>query len=121
MLGLLFLVGCRAPALPPELVQVDLKQGELRAVEAETYFPEAYRAFRADRATAEAKLAAERQRLFFLRDLGPVRGELAELTRRADALLTAVKINRGSALALSPGAPRCCKQSSTSWGVSAHC
>ena len=95
VLGLLFLVGCRAPALPPELVQVDLKQGELRAVEAETYFPEAYRAFRADRAMAEAKLAAESQRLFFLRDLGPVRGELAELTRRADALLTAVKIKQG--------------------------
>ena len=95
VLGLLFLVGCRAPALPPEAVQADLKQGELRAAEAETYFPEAYRAFRADRARAEAKLAAECQRLFFLRDLGPVRGELAELVRRADALLTAVKIKQG--------------------------
>lgn len=90
-LGLLFLVGCRAPALPPEAVQADLKQAELLAAEAETYFPEASRAFRADLAQAEAKLTAEGQRLFFLRDLGPVRGELAELVRRADALLTAVK------------------------------
>ena len=95
MLGLLFLVGCRAPALPPEAVQADLKQGELRAAGAETYFPEAYRTFRADRARAEAKLAAECQRLFFLRDLGPVRGELVELVHRADALLTAVKIEQG--------------------------
>jgi L,D-transpeptidase catalytic domain len=95
VLGLLFLVGCRAPALPPEAVQADLKQGELRAAEAETYFPEAYRAFRADRARAEAKLAAESQRLFFLRNLGPVRGELEELVRRADALLAAVKIKQG--------------------------
>jgi L,D-transpeptidase catalytic domain len=95
VLGLLFLVGCRAPALPPEAVQADLKQGELRAAEAEAYFPEAYRAFRADRARAEAKLAAECQRLFFLRDLGPVRGELGELVRRADALLTAIKIKQG--------------------------
>jgi hypothetical protein len=94
VLGLLFLVGCRAPALPPEAVQVDLKQRELRAAEAETYFPEAYRALRADRTRAEVELAAECQRLFFLRDLGPVRGELAELVRRADALLTAVKIKQ---------------------------
>ena len=95
VLGLLFLVGCRAPALPPEAVQADLKQGELRAAGAETYFPEAYRTFRADRARAEARLAAECQRLFFLRDLGPVRGELAELVRRADALLTTVKAKQG--------------------------
>jgi hypothetical protein len=94
VLALLFLVGCRAPALPPEAVQVDLKQEELRAAEAETYVPGAYRAFRADRARADAKLAAESHRLFFLRDLGPVRGELAELVRRADALLTAVKIKQ---------------------------
>jgi hypothetical protein len=40
-------------------------------------------------------LAAECQRLFFLRDLGPVRGELAELVRRADALLTTVKAKQG--------------------------
>ena len=95
VLGLLFLVGCRAPALPPEAVQADLKQGELRAAGAETYFPEAYRTFRADRARAEARLAAECQRLFFLRDLGPVRSELAELVRRADALLTTVKAKQG--------------------------
>jgi hypothetical protein len=76
-------------------VQVDLKQGELRAAEVETYFPEAYHAFRTDRARAEAKLAAESQRLFFLRHLGPVRGELGDLVRRADALLTAAKIKQG--------------------------
>ena len=93
-LGLLFLVGCRAPAPPPEAVQADLRQAELRAAEAESYFPEASRAFRADLARAEAKLAAECQRPFFLRDLGPVRGELAELVRRADALLTAVRANQ---------------------------
>lgn len=90
-LGLLFLMGCRAPALPPEAVQADLRLAELRSAEAESYFPEAFRAFRADLAKAEAKLAAESRRLFFLRDLGPVRGELAELVRRADPLLTAVK------------------------------
>ena len=93
-LGLLFLVGCRAPALPPEAVQADLKQGELRAAGAESYFPEASRAFRADLARAEANLAAECQRLFFLRDLGPVRGEFAELVLRADELLTAVKVKQ---------------------------
>ncbi|HYL79951.1 MAG TPA: L,D-transpeptidase [Candidatus Acidoferrum sp.] len=90
-LGLLFLMGCRAPALPPEAVQADLRQAELRAAQAESYLPEAFRAFRADLARAEAKLATEYQRWFFLRDLGPVRGELAGLVRRADALLTAVK------------------------------
>ena len=93
-LGLLTLVGCRAPALPPEAVQADLKQEELRAAEAEAYLPEAYRAFRADLARVEAALAVECQRLFFLRDLRPVRGELADLVRRADALLTAVKIKQ---------------------------
>ena len=93
-LGLLFLVGCRAPTLPPEAVQADLKQAELRAAEAESYLPEASRAFRADLARAKAKLTAECQRLFFLRDLGPVRGELAELVRRADELLTAVKVKQ---------------------------
>lgn len=102
VLGLLLLVGCRAPALPPEAVQVDLKRGALLAADAALYFPEAYRAFRADLATAEARLAAECQRLFFLRDLAPVRGELAVLVRRADALLAAVEARRaeqGRALA----------------------
>jgi hypothetical protein len=90
-LGLLFLVGCRAPAPPPEAVQADLKQKELRAAEAEAYLPDAYRAFRTDLIRTEAKLAAEHARLFFLQDLEPIRGELAQLVLRADALLVAVK------------------------------
>jgi hypothetical protein len=94
-LGLLFLVGCRAPAFPPEAVQAGLKQGELHAAEAEVYLPEAYRAFSADLLRTEATLAAERNRLFFLQDLGPVRRELVELVRRADGLLAAVKAKQG--------------------------
>jgi hypothetical protein len=95
VLGLLLLAGCRAPALPPEVVQAQLKQRELSAAGAALYIPAAYRAFRADLAKAEEKLAAEQQRLFFLRDLGPVRGELAGLVRRADALLASTAAGRG--------------------------
>lgn len=94
VLGLLLLVGCRAPALPPEAVQADLKNAELRAAEAEVYIPEAYRAFRSGLANAAAALAREQQRVFFVRDLGPVRAEFAGLVRRADALLASIAEKR---------------------------
>jgi len=94
VLGLLLLVGCRAPALPPEAVQAELKERELRAAGAETYLPEGYRSFHADLARAEEKLAAENSRLFFLRNLKEVRRELAGLVHRADELLASVEVRR---------------------------
>lgn len=94
VLGLLLLAGCRAPALPPEAVQARLKQEALRTAEAETFIPEAYRVFQADLTRAEATLAAESERLIFLRNLKPVRAELAGLVQRADTLLVSIETRR---------------------------